>query len=75
MAISARDELKHLAESLTEGEAEVHLAAPGVLAACRALLALVDGAPRQYQYDSALQAVVAQTRQAIAGLPEPPAGR
>jgi hypothetical protein len=30
MAISARDELKHLAESLTEAEAEVYLAAPAL---------------------------------------------
>jgi hypothetical protein len=52
MAISARDELKHLAESLDEREAE----------ACRALLALVDAAPRQCQYDSALLAVADQGR-------------
>jgi hypothetical protein len=75
MAISARDELKHLAESLSEGEAEVRLAAPELLAACRALLALVDGKPRQYQYDTELQAVIGQTRQAVAGLPDAPAGR
>jgi hypothetical protein len=70
MAISARDELKHLAESLTEGEAEAYLASPELLAACRALLALVDGKPRQYQYDSELQTVVGQTRQAVANLPD-----
>jgi hypothetical protein len=69
MAISARDELKHLAESLTEGEAETYLAAPALLAACRALLALVDGKPRQYQFDSELQAVADQARHAVAGLP------
>jgi hypothetical protein len=74
MAMSARDELKHLAESVTEGEAEVYLAAPELLAACRALLALVDGKPRQYQYDSELQAVAGETRQAVADLPEAPAG-
>src|SRR5262245_30639525 len=75
MAISARDELKHLADSLTEGEAEVHLAAPELLAACRALLALVDGKPRQYQYDAELQAVVGQVRQAVADLPGTPPDR
>ena len=74
MAISARDELKHLAESLTESEAEVYLAGPELLAACRALLALVDGKPRQYQYDSELQAVVGQARPAVAGLPDTLAG-
>jgi hypothetical protein len=73
MAISARDELKHLAESVTDGEAEAYLAAPALLAACRALLlALVDGKPRQYQYDSELLAVVEQARQAVAALPENP---
>jgi hypothetical protein len=74
MAIAARDELKHLAESLTEGEAEVHLAAPGLLAACRALLVLMDGKPRQYQYDPELQAVAEQARAAVAGLPDDAAG-
>jgi hypothetical protein len=67
MAMSARDELKHLAESLTEGKAEVHLAAPELRAACRALLALVDGTPRQYQYDAELQMAVEQARAAVAG--------
>jgi hypothetical protein len=68
MAITACEELKHLADSLTESEAEVYLSAPLMLSACRALISLVDGNPRQYQYDSALQAVVRQTRDATEGL-------
>ena len=65
MAISARDQLKHVADTVSEQEAEVYLAALELLAACRALLALVDAAPRQRQYDSALQAVVDQARAAV----------
>ena len=42
------------------------------LEVCRALVALVDGKPRQYQYDSELQAVVQQAGAAVAGLPGAP---
>ncbi len=65
MAISACDQLKHVANSVTEEEAEVYLTAPELLAACRALVELADGNPRQYGYDTALQAVVDQARAAV----------
>jgi hypothetical protein len=48
-----------------EGEAEVYLAAPPFLAVCRALLALADGAPRPYRFDSALRAGVERARAAV----------
>jgi hypothetical protein len=53
----------------------VYLAAPALLATCRALLALLDGKQRQCQYDSELQAVARQARQALAGLPDAPTDR
>lgn len=37
-----------------------------LLSVCKALLALVDGAPRQYAYDPELQAVVDEARAAVA---------
>ena len=70
--ISAIDELKHVADSVSKEEAEAYLAAPELLAACRALLALVDADPRARLYDSDLMAVVKQTRDAVEGLPDLP---
>jgi len=68
--ITAKDELRHLADNLTQTEAEVLLHAPEMWEACKALLALVDPNPRVYQYDSQLQAVVDQVRAAVEGLRE-----
>jgi hypothetical protein len=70
--ISAIDELKHVADSVSEKEAEAYLAAPELLAACCALLALVDADPRARLYDSDLMAVVKQVRDAVEGLPDLP---
>jgi hypothetical protein len=41
------------------------------LEVCRALVALVDGKPRQYGFDPELQAVAEQARQAVAELLAP----
>ena len=70
--ISAIEELKHVADSVSEEEAASYLAAPELLATCRALLALVDADPRARLYDSDLMAVVEQARDAVEGLPDPP---
>jgi hypothetical protein len=70
--ITAKDELKHVADTVSEAEAEAYLQAPEMMAACRALLALVDSDPRAYQYDTELLTVVAGARSAVEGLVELP---
>jgi hypothetical protein len=66
MALSARDELKQVAEPAGEAEAVVCLAGPELLRACKALLALVGRAPRQYLYDPELAAVLDEAQAAVA---------
>ena len=46
-------------------QARVMLAGERLLAACEALLELVDAAPRRYQYDPELGAVVDEAREAV----------
>jgi len=65
--ITARNELLHVADCVSESEAEIYLAAPEMLACCRELIALVEG-NRQYQYDTALRGAVEQTRRVVEGL-------
>ena len=46
-------------------QARLMLAADGLAAVCEALIALVDGKPRIYGYDTELRAIVDQARAAL----------
>ena len=62
--ITAKDELSHVADCVSEAEAVVYLAAPELLAACRkARLAL---APLVGRYDTALAEILEILSGAIA---------
>jgi hypothetical protein len=50
--------LRHLADTLTEDEAELAVSYFKAQIVCRALVDLVDDNPKQYQYDTELQQVV-----------------